>query len=93
MRILSDGISASEQSIRVTSWGLLISSEKIAISRSGCFIPTFAAMFKANALLPIPGLAATRMRSVLFSPDSIKSSWVNPDASPVIRLSSRWFIS
>ena len=91
VRSLSLVIEASELSIRETSWGLLISSENTATSTS-FFKATLAAMFKAKEDFPIPGRAATKIRSDLLSPESSASSPVNPEGMPVYRLSVLEFI-
>ena len=52
----------SKENIRFTSCSFDISSEKIAAVRL-LWNATYCAIFKTNAVFPIDGLAATRIRS------------------------------
>ena len=68
LRSFWESTSASEESIRVASCSLDISSEKIATSLPLCRA-TLVAMFRAKEVLPIPGRAAISSRSDLFRPE------------------------
>lgn len=58
---------------RCASCSLLISREKTATVRPP-LVATFSAMLSAREVLPMPGRAAIRMRSVLLSPVITRSS-------------------
>ena len=43
----------------------------------------FLAILRANAVLPIPGRAATMIKSDFCHPDVTLSNFVNPDGTPL----------
>ena len=70
-----------EESIRLTNCSLDISREKTAMVFFS-FKPIFSAIFKANAVLPIPGRAAIRIRSLLPRPNRKLSKLAKRVGSP-----------
>ena len=85
VRILCWSSRPSEPSMRMTSWGPLISMLNIAAG-----IPTdnatCSAMFSASAVLPILGRPATITRSPGCRPEVMRSRSVKPVAMPVTSL-------
>ena len=75
---------ASLHKILLVICSLDISKLNIA---TGTFARTaaFVAIFNANADFPIAGLAATKIKSELWSPDVLKSKSEKPVGIPVIR--------
>ena len=78
---LLESTSASVESILVASCSLDISSENTATSLLEC-LATFVAIFSANEVLPIPGRAASIIRSDLLRPVVIVSRRVYPVFAP-----------
>ena len=76
-----DGISAARESSRETSCSRDISSEKIATVLPR-FSPAYRAMFRAMLVLPMPGRAAIRISSDLFSPRIMRSRSERPVEMP-----------
>ena len=71
---------------RVTSCCLDISREKKATVCFGCFFATFSARFSAIEVLPMPGRAASSIRSDLFRPLMNLSKSRRPVEVPEISL-------
>ena len=72
---------ASEDSRRVASCSRLISRENTAtVLRTA--LATFSAIFSAKEVLPMPGRAARRIRSDLFSPEMAISTSGRPVDRP-----------
>ncbi|MNC66864.1 hypothetical protein D3C75_1173120 [compost metagenome] len=72
----------SAQIIRWTSWAAPISKEKMA-TVSLARTPIFWATFKAKAVLPTEGRAATIIRSERWKPEVILSRSIKPEGMPV----------
>ena len=87
--------SASLDSTRVTSCSLDISREKTATALP-LALATLSATLSAKLVLPIPGLAAKRMRSDLLRPLILSSTALRPVERPgsvlppVAESSARW---
>ena len=82
LRIRPESTPATEANTRATSWLLDISKEKKAtffLER----MATFWAIFKVNAVLPIDGRAATKIRSDFCKPLVRVSKSRNPVETPV----------
>ncbi len=71
----------SVESKRETSCSLLISSEKKA-TRFPAVTAACRAIFKAKLVLPMPGRAPRRIKSVRFRPVMVSSSSLNPVGTP-----------
>ncbi len=56
------------------------------------WIVRYEAMFRANAVLPMPGRAATTMRSVFWRPCVRALSRVKPDGRPVSIVPRPWIL-
>ena len=83
IRRREESMLASAQSIRCTNCSLLISKEKKAtdfFSR----IAIFCAIFSTNAVLPILGRAAIKIKSEACRPEVRRSKSMKPVAMPVM---------
>ena len=80
---LSISTFASEHSSLYANCSLGISKENIT-TLFPSLNAAFSAIFKANVVFPIDGLAAIRTISPFWNPDVFASKSVNPEGTPVI---------
>ena len=83
LRIFWESTRASEESMRMASCSLAISSEKTATGTPSS-TEQYWAMLRAKAVLPMLGRPAMMTRSERCRPEVISSSFVKPVATPVI---------